>query len=297
MSTSHLVFRAALVASLLAPINACSDGTGSGDTAPVTLMLTDAPGDFKAAVVTISEIYLQGDGRTVLMDQPATINLLDLANEAVTLVADAEVPAGRYAQLRFVITGGYVEVETDGGGSAFYASSPDYAGLPAGVSPGELQMPSFDASGLKVVFAGGAVEVAGAGKVLLLDFDVHQSFGHEAGSDRWVLSPVIRGAELGTTGSIAVNVSGVAPESEAPDAVLRDEFGGETPVALTDEDGDGEYSATFLYLLPGSYGVYLSGAGGAAVTTDPAADAAAPLGVTLDAGESETVTLEIVPAG
>lgn len=295
MSTSHLVFRAALIASLLAPINACSDGTGSGDTAPVTVMLTDAPGDFKAAVVTISEIYLQGDGRTVLMDEPATVNLLDLANEAVTLVADVEVPAGSYSQLRFVITGGYIEVETDGGGSAFYASSPDYEGLPAGVTAGALQMPSYDASGLKVIMDE-AVDVAGSANILLVDFDVHQSFGHATGGDGWVMSPVIKGAELGTTGGITVNASG-APAAAELTAVLRDEAGGETPVVMLDDDADGVYTAAFVYLLPGNYGVYLTGAGGAAVTTDPASSSGAPVGVTLDAGEQATVDLAVVPAG
>ena len=199
MPISHVVLRAALAAALVVPVAACNDGTGS-DTAPVSVLLTDAPGDFKAAVVTISEVYLQGDGgRVVLMDEPTTVNLLDLRDATVTLVAEIEIPEGRYAQLRFVITGGYLEVETDDGGSAFYASAPDYAGLPEGtVITGHLQMPSFDASGLKVVFPNGALEVSGDGTQVLADFDAQQSYGHATGGDGWVLSPVIHGTELAT---------------------------------------------------------------------------------------------------
>ena len=194
MTTSRLLFRTALAASLIAPLGACSDGTGSGGTAPVTVLLTDAPGDVKAAVVTISEIYLQGNGRTVLMDQPATVNLLDLVNETVTLVADVEVPAGSYSQLRFVVTGGYIEVETEDG-SAFYASSADYEALPAGVTAGELQMPSVGSSGLKVQLDRD-LEIEGEENTILVDFDVSESFGHDTGGDRWVMSPVITGTEI-----------------------------------------------------------------------------------------------------
>ena len=67
--------------------------------------------------MTIDEIYLQGsDGRTVLRDRDTTVNLLTLANDAATLVDEAIVPAGSYEQLRFVISGAYIEVEGDGGG-------------------------------------------------------------------------------------------------------------------------------------------------------------------------------------
>ena len=101
----------------------------------MTLLLTDAPGDLQEAVVTIDEIYLQGGGgKTVLLDEPVTVNLLDLADTTATLLEEVEVPEGTYQQLRFVISGGYIAVERAGGGSEIYASSTDYAGLPAGAT-------------------------------------------------------------------------------------------------------------------------------------------------------------------
>ena len=59
--------------------------------------------------------------------------------------------------------------------------------------------PSYAESGLKVVLNGDALEVVGAQKVLLVDFDVEQSFGHQAGqSGQWVMHPVLTGGEIET---------------------------------------------------------------------------------------------------
>ena len=56
-----------------------------------------------------------------------TTDLLTLANDVATLVDGAVIPAGPYSQLRFVITGGYVDVA-----GAIYASSPDVRGSAPG---------------------------------------------------------------------------------------------------------------------------------------------------------------------
>ncbi len=88
-------FTALLTVALL-PLLGCGGGEGK-----VTLLMTDAPGDnLKTAVVTISEIYLQGGGdhdskghdkagnddkggRVVLLDEPVTVSLLELAKMRV----------------------------------------------------------------------------------------------------------------------------------------------------------------------------------------------------------------------
>src|SRR5690606_32455294 len=148
--------------------------TRAGGPPRLTILLKDAPGDIAEAVVTISKIYLQGDGRVTLMDEPVTTDLLELSNDALTLVDDEEVPAGAYHELRFVITGGYIAVEQNGGGLRYYASSPNYDGLPDGATAtGTLHMPSYAQSGLKVKLPEG-FEVDG-GEVILVDFDVSQS--------------------------------------------------------------------------------------------------------------------------
>jgi hypothetical protein len=189
------VFTLALAA--MAVLGCSGDGSGPDDgTTRVTLLLTDAPGDIQEAVVTIEEIYLQGGegGRVVLLDEPVTTDLLTLADSYQTLLTDVEVPAGSYSQLRFVISGAYLKVERDGGASDIFASATDYEGLPQGATvAGTLVMPSLNSSGLKVNFPG-ALTLEDGETTLLVDFDVAQSFGKEAGqSGKWVMHPVILG--------------------------------------------------------------------------------------------------------
>jgi hypothetical protein len=178
---------------LLAALSVAScDSNGSGR---VTLQLTDAPGDVLAAVVTIAEVRLHGDDGSVrLLDTPYTTDLLDLAGTTAVLAEDIEVDNGSYREIRFIITGGYVEVDNGDGTSSFYASSPSYDALPLGVSsPGHLQMPSFSSSGLKVKLPGDVLVVDDDEHIILVDFDAAQSFGHAAGnSGQWVMHPVIR---------------------------------------------------------------------------------------------------------
>lgn len=168
----------------------------------LSLLLTDAPGDVLKAVVTIDQIYLQpvegsDAGRIVLRDEDVTTDLLTLVDSTQSLIADVVIPAGSYSQLRFVISGAYLEVEGDEAGTTtIFASSPGYAGLPEGaVVGGELQMPSFAQSGLKVQLPGDALVIGDDASVtLVVDFDVAQSFGKAAGaSNRWVMSPVLKG--------------------------------------------------------------------------------------------------------
>ena len=42
--------------------------------------------------------------------------------------------------------------------------------------------------------AGNALELTGPEKIVLVDFDVSQSFGHEASG--WVMHPVVTGGEI-----------------------------------------------------------------------------------------------------
>lgn len=200
-----------VAAALLVPLTSCGDATAPS-TGRITVLLKDEPGAVSKAVVTISRIYLQGDdeftlgggNRVVLMDHPVTTDLLTLRDQTLTLVAGATVPAALYAQLRFVITGGYIEVEGEGGTSMIFASSPDYAGLPLGAEvDGTLVMPNFAETGIKVPLPGGPVENTGDEWTVLVDFDVSQSFGRQAGlTGNWVMHPVVLAAEFASSGGL-----------------------------------------------------------------------------------------------
>lgn len=273
----------------------------NGGTPRLTVLLKDAPGDVVEAVVTISEVYLQGDGQVTLMDEPVTTDLLELANSALTLVDGEEVPPGAYSELRFIITGGYIAVEQGGGALQYYASSPDYEGLPVGVTAtGELHMPSYAQSGLKIKLPAG-FEVDDHA-VILVDFDVSQSFGHEAGqSGRWIMHPVVTASELHETGSITRDIA-LAEEVELPEGVTLADFsaqlaradGGTTTLALADSNEDGVFSATFKMVDPanGPFEVTLIGPDGLTFTTDPAG----PVEVTLAPGETAAVSFTVTSA-
>ena len=198
------LFQKFLRASAIVALAACSDSSGPEDSARLSILLTDAPGDVLEAVVTIEQIYLQGGSadseeeapesqRLNLLAEPVTVDLLTLADEWMTLIEGVDIPAGKYGQLRFVVSGAYLRVE-EAEGNRIYATSSDYEGLPDGAEVGgDLQAPSFASSGLKVKFPGGVtVEDETA---LLVDFDVAESFGKQAGQGgKWVMHPVLKGS-------------------------------------------------------------------------------------------------------
>ena len=230
---------------------------------------------------------------------PFTTDLIDLANSTAVLVDAEPVPAGTYTELRFVITGGYIEVENADGSTSIYASSPTYAGLPSGaVVTGDLQMPSLGQSGLKVSFPATELEID-EDQDLLVDFNVSESFGHQAGnSGKWVMHPVIKGAQFSTAATVLVTLKlntgvtlPVPPAGAVTLAAFKATLNGET-VAFTDPDGDGTFEARFRFLLPGTYALTVQPPTGIGITTN----FALPVNVTVDAGETETQAVVIQTA-
>lgn len=277
-------------------ITACSDASGPDGSTRVSVLLTDAPGDVHAAVVTISEVYLlAGSERVSLLGAPVTVDLTELVNTTTELVADVAIEPGEFDELRFVITGGYVEAENLDGSTSIYASAPDYGGLPEGATvQGTLQMPSLAASGLKVSFDSDLV-VDGE-TTLLVDFDVSQSFGQQAGqSGLWVMHPVITGATLEAAATVTATltlasgvalppVSGTTLSLSAFRAVL-----GSDELFFEDANSDGVFTATFAHVLPGTYSLSVSPPLGVGITTLPAH----PTTIDVAAAASPTVAFAI----
>lgn len=285
------------------------DGINGGNGKGVTLLLTDAPGDVEAAVVTISEVFFIGNGgaRINLLSQPFTGDLLTLQNAVATMVQGVEVPAGSYSDLRLVVTGAYIEVESEGGGSRIFASSPTYAGLPAGANvAGTLHMPSFGSSGLKVKLPGGKLDVGAGETIVLIDFDVKESFGHEAGkSGKWVLSPVVHATNVTFGGNVVARLqlgtgvtlpllNGQQVTLGAFSAVLTPVGGGTSrTVVFTDANGDGIFEAMFKGLVPGQYTITFLFPTGVVGTFGTAL----PLTVTVASNQTVTETITLSTAG
>lgn len=285
--TSLLLFVALAVAGC--------DSTDTSDDARLRVLLTDAPGDFERAVVTIDRIYLQRQGsdddpegsRVILRDDPVTVDLLTLQNEVLDLVEDEIVPEGTYRQLRLVISGGFIEVEEEDGSSSIYASSDAYAAEHGVTATGRLQMPSYSTSGLKINLPNEVAEIEGDENIVLIDFNVAESFGRQAGnSGMWVMHPVVHATDLAFTGRAHVSLS-LDEGVTLPVGVTLADFSAELDkdgdvltVPFADEDDDGVYTAEIRYLFPALYPVTLAVPEGLAVETD----LALPLDVTVTSG-------------
>lgn len=190
---------------------ACDDSTSPGESAVLSVHLTDDPGAVSGVWVDVAEIYLQGgeDGRVVLLDEPTGwIKVSDLVGTTRMLASDQEVPPALYSQLRAVFVAAVLETE-DGGVHVMG----DPAELPEGlIQTGDLQCPSCAQSGLKVKIPNDDLDIEpGEELALVLDFDIAQSFGHKAGnSGMWVMHPTIMGILI-----VDVNRDGIPDEDQA----------------------------------------------------------------------------------
>jgi hypothetical protein len=299
-----------LVLPLLAALamGACGDGgTGGNGEARVSIRLTDAPGDLKEAWVRIDRIYLKGGpadstgggSEDLLTTRTDWVDLLTLSGgRTAELVNGAVVPAGRYSELRMVVCEAYV-VEKDGD---VYATND--AVLPAGVTAdGTLQIPSGCSSGLKIKFkTDEPVELASESTILTVDFDVSQSFGHQAGnSGRWIMHPVIHATAVGFAGGIGGTVSvaqGVALPTCGGSAVAVTAFVPQAAAGTETWTGtvgtDGRYRIT---VAPGTYTMgyapALSFANGDSLMVTAAPSAAS---ATVASGATATVDYSITAA-
>jgi len=267
----------------------------------IRIELTDAPSpDLVAAVVTIDQVYLAGDddsGRVILREDPVVVDLLSLSNDVFTLVDTQPVRDGSYAQLRFVISGAYIEVANGDGTTSIFAT-PGYVEAPR--IDAELRTPSWSSSGFKVQMPEGRLVVQGDQRILLVDFDVASSFTHMTGNGDWVATPVVRALDIQLSSTLHVDVS--VPAGTDPtqlgqfDVNLVDAAGlSEGSLPLIDPDGDSVYSADFVFLDPrqGPFTLTVVSPLGPVPPTDPLT----PLSVTLTSGTITNVSLVGFPEG
>jgi hypothetical protein len=247
MTNSNFLRLAGVLGTALT-LGACQDIAGS-DGARVSLLLTDAPADLKSATVKVSEIYLQGGAddaspHVVLYSAGGTFDLLKLQNGVAAELAKVTVPAGTYSQLRLVVADATLET---------------LDGRTFSTDDGSLKCPSCAQSGLKIRLPDGGLKLTTGDNKLIIDFDVAQSFGHEAGkSGMWIMHPVVAASRVELAGAIGGTVTlaqgvtlpncGGAPVTIAkfiPTAKLGDL----TLSGTTDAAG----ALKFAYLAAGTY--------------------------------------------
>lgn len=184
-------------------VGACTNNSSplnpSNPSATVSVYVKDAPGNVDSVWVQVNDIVLVGDsGEVSLLDAPTgLVNLTALQDSATALVTDKDVSPGSISQVRFVLGGAVLETTQGDVYAMGGASAPD--GAP---TTGTLQCPSCAQSGIKVQFGNDVVMQDSVGNGILLDFNVSQSFGHQAGkSGRWIMHPVIHG-QMASPGEI-----------------------------------------------------------------------------------------------
>ncbi|UCE68773.1 MAG: DUF4382 domain-containing protein, partial [Flavobacteriaceae bacterium] len=185
---------------------------------------------------------------TLMEEELGPINLLELVGGVQEKLVEAEIPAGTYDLIRVYVRDAEIVMNDD--------DNTTY----------DLKVPSGAQSGIKVFIAPPLQVAGGLSEDLILDFDVSKSFIPKGGSVNnpggitgFNFTPVIRGSNLSTAGSIGGTVFLEAEGEGDPNPVEDAEI---TLYSLEDEDltstftgPEGGYS---ISIEPGIYRVEVS---------------------------------------
>jgi len=248
---------------LLAALSSCSSHPTSGTVGHVDVRLTDAPGDYEQVNLVVTGVSIHrgddedsGGWESLTLDSTTVFDLLELRNGVFAQLAEGDVPAGHYTQVRLLLGAGSNVVV---GGTTYPLT------VPSGMQSGYKLVGEFD------VPAGGGVE-------LTLDFDAARSI-HRTGNGRYMLQPTVRVIvnQVATTGNI---IGHLLPEGVAATAYA---ISGPDTVQTTVAGPDGRFDLAAL--LAGSYTVAIHPDAGHRDTT--IADVAVTAGSTTDLGDIE----------
>lgn len=209
------------------------------ETAQLSFLLVDAPGDFQEVNVEVVGLEVIIDGETIQVDvEPQSYNLLELTGGISALLGDGQFPAGQLSQIRLILgdNNDVVLEGEEGEGSVSH----------------ELKTPSAQQSGLKLnvhydLEAGVAYE-------FILDFNVEKSIVALPNDMGYILKPVIRTTTVAESGAISGTV--LATEESVMVTASSDANSTDDDIsAYTDENG-----AFLLFGVPaGTYEVTVSG--------------------------------------
>jgi hypothetical protein len=275
---------------------ACGESVSEPGPARLQILLVDAPSDYIAqAEVDIGRVELlpAGDGDRILLSEDGTdgfVNLLALQGDVSEVLADEEIPVGFYHQLRMIVEDARVVLKD---GTTFQDGTSEAAlSVPSGAQTGlKLNLSSADGSEEGEDSSEG-VEIAGGRTVLVLDFDVNQSFRLQgnpetpAGLKSVSFRPTIRVVVEDLSGSVSGTIStdltdqplgGLVVTASAVDPGTSEEFQSLEATGVTSDTG----AYTIRLLPPGTYTVTVAAPEGLA--TDPAS-------LTVEVGASQDVS-------
>jgi hypothetical protein len=257
------LFQACLV-SLALVAAACSGSNSDHNSTPVTgqgaLTLLAADDPFASEFVTDATIWYDeirvhrespnAGFVTLYSGVPVAIDLLHLRNGVTQLLVTDDLPAGKYDQIRLVVSAAHLSLID---GDEF---STDL---------GNLHLTSTGHSGLKLFISPPLQVVDAVSRTLLLDVDLTKTFQAVPGNDPlnasfYMLKPVIHVADLSTTGEVRGTISeddgagGLIGVNSATVYLLPP---GETDLTLADSttatDSNGDYA--MLGIDPGTYDI------------------------------------------
>ena len=215
-------------------------------------------------MVDIGAVELVGGaGGPVVLSEDGTdgfVDLLDLQDAATTALASMEIEAGTYSQLRLIVEAASVTLATD---YEFTDGMPTRdLMVPSGAQTGtKLNLSAGDTGG-----NGGGLDIVPGEMVLVVDFDVSQSFVIQGNPDTPAgitgvsFQPTLRVVVNDVAGSISgtvstqvadVAVEGLVATAEPVDGTTLEPF--QTAAATATTDANGAY--TIFFLVPGDYEV------------------------------------------
>lgn len=215
------LFLAALAVTIFASCS--SDDDANREMARVSVRMTDAPGDYQSVLVEVTDVMIkkgtgsEEEGWTSLGNiQSGVYDLLELTGGVTQLLADSELPAGYYSQIRLVLGSDNEVITSDG-------------------ERQPLSTPSAQQSGLKLQL--NQELRAGEDYEFLLDFDVDQSIVTAGSAGGYVLRPVIRLSTNADTGVISGEIHPTAVQGNSFQTVVRATNGTHNISSYTDANG------------------------------------------------------------